>query len=60
MTWVLLPAVLVLLFVVLPLARRRRRLFTGSRPEPISTACALRKHPKKKRDALDAATASLR
>ncbi len=60
MTWVLMSAVLVLAFIVVPLTRRRRRLFIGSGSTPVPTMSVSKKHAKRKKAALDAATAALR
>jgi hypothetical protein len=59
MTWVLWAAVLVPVFVVFPLARRRRRVFTASSSGPVPTMSMSKRHDKKKRAALDSATSVL-
>jgi hypothetical protein len=60
MTWVVLLALLVLVLVVVPLARRRRRLIAPLGSSPLATMSMSAKHEKRKKAALDAATAVLR
>jgi hypothetical protein len=58
MTWVLLAAVVVVSVLALPGMRKRRVFKTGE--APVSTLSISKKHEKKKKAALDAASSVLR
>ena len=58
MTWLLLGAVLVAAVLVFPGMRKRRVFKTGE--TPVSTLTISKKHEKKKKAALDAASSVLR
>jgi hypothetical protein len=60
MIWLLLVTVPLVLLVVLPRVARRRRLIFSLGGQPVSTLSMSRKHDKRKRAALDAASSVLR
>jgi len=60
MTWLLIAAVPVILLVVVPRAARRRRALFALGGQPVSTLSMSRKHDRRKRAALDAASSVLR